>query len=144
MSKVLCPLDFSAATLPLLAYAAALARATGAELCLLHVQEPQPVLSGADEQAGLDVTAELAQAAQVARQAGAARVSTHLRHGDAAREIVRAAEESGADLMVIGSHGQTGLTRFLMGNTAEYVVRTAPCATLLVKPQGTDAYRRSA
>jgi universal stress protein A len=67
-----------------------------------------------------------------------------LRQGEAAREIVREAQEAAADLVVIGSHGQTGLTRFLMGNTAEQVVRTAPCATLLVKPQSDARFRQSA
>ncbi|RTQ53696.1 universal stress protein [Hymenobacter gummosus] len=142
LSKILCPLDFSAASGPLLAYATALAGATGAELCLLHVQEPQPALSEAADVP--EAAVELARYQLTAQQAGAARISTRLRRGEASCEIVREAQEQGADLIVIGSHGQTGLTRFLMGNTAEHVVRTAPCATLLVKPQADKAYRQSA
>ncbi|OON70754.1 universal stress protein [Hymenobacter sp. CRA2] len=141
LSKILCPLDFSAASGPLVAYAAALAGATGAELCLLHVQEPQPVLSDADLP---EAALELARYQLITEQAGAPRVTTRLRQGEASCEITREARDGGFDLIVIGSHGQTGLTRFLMGNTAEHVVRTALCATLLVKPQGDAAYRQSA
>ena len=51
-----------------------------------------------------------------------------------ADEIVADARLHPADMIVIGAHGRTGLTRFLMGSTAETVVRTAACVTLLVKP----------
>ncbi|MBG8553121.1 universal stress protein [Hymenobacter guriensis] len=144
LSKILCPLDFSVAAAAVVAYAATLASATGAELCLLHVQEAQLALSGHAPGQVPDAATELARYQLLAQQAGAGRVTTQLRQGDADREIVRAAQTSGTDLIIIGSHGQTGLTRFLMGNTAEHVVRHAPCATLLVKPQGTAALRQSA
>ena len=55
-------------------------------------------------------------------------------HGDAASEIVRVAKERGVDLIVIASHGRTGLGRILFGSTAEAVVRHAPCPVLVVKP----------
>ena len=57
------------------------------------------------------------------------------RHGEAASEIVRVAKERGADLIVISSHGRTGLGRILFGSTAESVVRYAHCPVLVVKPQ---------
>ena len=126
LTSILCPLDFSAATPGLVAYAAALAAATGAELRLLHVREPLEAgaPAGADRLAGLRAAAE---------QAGAVRVSTGTVWGEAAPEIVADAGRHHTDLIVIGAHGQTGLTRFLMGNTAEVVLRTAPCPTLLVR-----------
>jgi universal stress protein A len=141
LTTVLCPLDFSAASAALVTYAAALAVASGAELRLLHVLEArptaQPVLTSA-------AAAELLSIHRaVAEQAGA-RVSILVLAGEAAAEIVAEARRYPVDLIVIGSHGQTGLTRFLMGSTAESVVRTAPCATLLVKPSPADAYRQSA
>jgi nucleotide-binding universal stress UspA family protein len=143
LTTVLCPLDFSVTSAALVTYAAALAIASGAELRLLHVQESQPVLAAA----GLGPTASAAERLQahraVAEQAGA-RVSTTVLQGEAATEIVAEARRHPADLIVIGAHGQTGLTRFLMGSTAEAVVRTAPCATLLVKPSPADEYRQSA
>jgi len=55
-------------------------------------------------------------------------------HGEAASEIVRVAKERSVDLIVVSSHGRTGLGRILFGSTAEAVVRHAPCPVLVVKP----------
>jgi nucleotide-binding universal stress UspA family protein len=55
-------------------------------------------------------------------------------HGEPAAEIVRVADERGAGLIVISSHGRTGLGRILFGSTAESVVRHARCPVLVVKP----------
>ena len=55
-------------------------------------------------------------------------------HGEAASEIVRVAKERDVDLIVISSHGRTGLGRILFGSTAESVVRHASCPVLVVKP----------
>ena len=55
-------------------------------------------------------------------------------HGEAASEIVRVAKDRQVDLIVISSHGRTGLGRILFGSTAESVVRHAPCPVLVVKP----------
>ena len=126
LSTILCPLDFSATSAALVAYAAALAVGTGAELRLLYVQEPAGPAA-----AGVEAALNVHRAAAVA--AGARRVSTGLAHGEAAPTIVAEAQRQHADLIVIGAHGRTGLSRFLMGNTAEVVVRTATCPTLLVR-----------
>jgi nucleotide-binding universal stress UspA family protein len=55
-------------------------------------------------------------------------------HGEAATEIVRVAKERAVDLIVIASHGRTGLGRMIFGSTAEAVVRHARCPVLVVKP----------
>lgn len=55
-------------------------------------------------------------------------------HGEAASEIVRVAKDKNVDLIVVSSHGRTGLGRILFGSTAEAVVRHAPCPVLVVKP----------
>lgn len=125
LTTILCPLDFSAASTALVAYAAALAVGTGAELRLLYVQEPATPAAG--------VEAELSAHRAAAHAAGASRVSINTLRGEAAPQIVAEARRQHADLIVIGAHGQTGLSRFLMGNTAEVVVRTAPCPTMLVR-----------
>ena len=137
-STILCPLDFSAASSGLVAYAAALAAATGAELRLLHVCEPQEDPTG--RRPGAPATERPVSCAErlnklraEAEQAGAPRVHIGIVQGEAAAEIVAAAGHHRADLIVIGAHGCTGLTRFLMGSTAETVLRTAPCATMLVR-----------
>ena len=135
LTSILCPLDFSSASAGLVAYAAALAVATGAELRLLHVCEPQEDPSG--QQADVQVFAPCKDRMQALRaaaeQAGVARVHTGMVRGEAAPEIVAEASRQQADLIIIGAHGQTGLTRFLMGTTAEIVLRTAPCATMLLR-----------
>ena len=59
-------------------------------------------------------------------------------HGDAAAEIVRVAAEQKADLIVISSHGRTGLGRMIFGSTAEAVVRHASCPVLVVKPPASE------
>jgi len=59
-------------------------------------------------------------------------------HGEAAAEIVRVAREREVDLIVIASHGRTGLGRILFGSTAEAVVRHSPCPVLVVKPPSAE------
>ena len=61
-------------------------------------------------------------------------VRSLLRVGDVLREILDAVEEESADLVVIGTHGRKGLSRFLLGSTTEKLVRTAPCPVLTVRP----------
>ncbi|SNR75383.1 MULTISPECIES: universal stress protein [Hymenobacter] len=139
---ILCPIDFSAATEAVVMYSAALATGTGAELRLLHVLEPEPRASTAPVN-DMELAYRLAQHREAVQRTGA-HVSTAIITGDAARTIVEEARRYPADLIVIGAHGQTGLTRFLMGSTAETVVRTASCVTLLVKPGCPNAYRQSA
>jgi universal stress protein A len=139
---ILCPIDFSSATEALVTYSAALAAGTGAELRLLHVLEPGPAAPTAPFN-DLDIARQLAQQREAALSSGA-QVTTAIVYGEAAHEIVEEARRHPADIIVIGAHGQTGLTRFLMGSTAETVVRTASCVTLLVKPGSPKAYRQSA
>jgi nucleotide-binding universal stress UspA family protein len=55
-------------------------------------------------------------------------VETIVRQGDPRREIVEAAKDWDAELIVVGSHGRTGLQRLILGSVAEYVVRHAPCS----------------
>jgi nucleotide-binding universal stress UspA family protein len=60
-------------------------------------------------------------------------VEHHLKEGDPAAEILRLAQETPVELIVMGMHGRTGLGRLLMGSVAEQVVRKAPCPVLTVK-----------
>ena len=132
---ILCPLDFSAASASLVGYAAALAVAMGAELRLLHVCEPQedPTGQRTDDKVFAPCKARMQALRTAAETAGVTQVHTGMVRGEAAPEIVAEAARQQADLIIIGAHGQTGLTRFLMGTTAEIVLRTAQCATLLVR-----------
>jgi nucleotide-binding universal stress UspA family protein len=58
-----------------------------------------------------------------------------LPRGEPGQEIVKAAKDWGADLIVVGSHGRRGLTRALVGSVAETVMRHAPCPVLVVRPK---------
>jgi nucleotide-binding universal stress UspA family protein len=60
-------------------------------------------------------------------------VEHRLTHGDAAEEILRTADEVGCDMIVMGTHGRTGLSRAILGSVAEAVVRAAPCPVLTVR-----------
>ena len=94
--------------------------------------EPLPI---ADISEQLEDTAEreLPKLAECEECAGL-EVEELIVHGEAASENVRVARERKVDLIVIASHGRTGLGRILFGSTAEAVVRHAPCPVLVVKP----------
>lgn len=65
--------------------------------------------------------------------------TVHLRAGDAAQAICQLASDVEAELIVVGTHGRTGLARFLLGSVAEGVVRLAPCAVLVARAVGAQA-----
>jgi nucleotide-binding universal stress UspA family protein len=64
-----------------------------------------------------------------------ARVVPHLRLEAPAQEIAQIASDLEADLVIVGTHGRSGLSRLLLGSVAEAVVRLAPCQTLVVRPK---------
>jgi glycine betaine transporter len=84
------------------------------------------------------MTAEFERLLRIAReqalQAGAANVETKLLQGFAAQEITKLARQGGFDLIVMGTHGRTGVSHLLIGSVAERVVRTAHCPVLTVRP----------
>ena len=65
--------------------------------------------------------------------------TTHIRSSDPTQAIVQLASDIEADLIVVGTHGRTGLSRFLLGSVAEGVVRLAPCPVLVVRPVGAES-----
>lgn len=67
-------------------------------------------------------------------EAAGLNVETAVRQGDPRAEILEEARTWGAELIVVGSHGRTGVERWLMGSVAEYVVRHAPCSVEVVRP----------
>ena len=138
--RILCATDFSDTAEAAWQAARELALTHHAELILVHAFTEFPVYP---EVAGPEVArvwedqrawVERALAERVAAASGLPARSV-LKTGTAAESIVEAAAESQADLVVIGTHGHTGLTRLLIGSVAERVVRLAPCAGLTVKPR---------
>jgi nucleotide-binding universal stress UspA family protein len=134
---VLHPTDFSDYSSHAFRLACSLARDYGARLLVLHVAPP-PVIVYSE---GLAIPPEPAkykdQLWQQLRQVQAGdpkvRVEHRLVEGDAVAEILRTAGETKCDLIVMGTHGRTGLGRLLMGSVAEQVVRKAPCPVVTVK-----------
>lgn len=145
-AHILCPVDFSPHADAAIDLAARLATATSAKLTLIHVAT-QPVLALPEGQVVFsaeqlaDMTAQLKLAldrsAQRARDAGAKDVASQLVDGTPAEAICRAASELAADVIVMATHGRTGLSHLLIGSVAERVVRTAPCAVLTIRPTAT-------
>ena len=142
---ILLPTDFSECARRAVPVAAELARLLGARVICLHVVEPVVPPVGwtplAEPLPVGDISEQLEDSAarELPRFAGCEEfegldVEDLIVRGDAASEIVRAARERGADLIVISSHGRTGLGRILFGSTAEAVVRHAHCPVLVVKP----------
>lgn len=75
----------------------------------------------------------LTTAASVAEHG--AHVFGHLRFGNAAREIVQLASDLSADLIVVGTHGRTGMRKLLLGSVAQNILTNASCPVLVVKPK---------
>jgi nucleotide-binding universal stress UspA family protein len=140
LQRILCPVDFSEQSRRALDHAAAIARAWGSSLAVLHVyQAPSPfdVVPGEGDAAENEREAAALRALRtfVSPVAGHVSVTCHAVHGtNARRPIVRETEALDADLVVIGSHGRSGLDRFLLGSTCDAVVRAAPCPVLVVPP----------
>jgi len=136
--KICCAVDFSDPSRAALEEACALARRTGAELTLLHVWDPHApspeVLLAKLEQAAPELEARLASWARDAgARTGGGSARTVLLTGPAAGEIVRFARDGGFDLVVMATHGRSGLARVLLGSVAEQVVREASCSVLVVR-----------
>jgi len=142
--KILVPLDFSLTSLRALGVAVPLAKQSGARLLLLNVVEPNPYATGMEGAVLVMPDATVARNAkqqlpEVARRfvPKSVRVTSVVARGRAADVIVETAKAKGVDLIVLSTHGHTGLDRLLMGSTAEQVVRQAKCPVFIVrKPRG--------
>ncbi len=137
IQTILHPTDFSKQSASAFQVASALARDYGAKLLLLHVRQPGTMVFGefgALPPSPQETDEELrARLAQLVPPEKSVRVERFLATGSPAEEILRLAGDAHADLIVLGTHGRTGLGRLLMGSVAERVVRKAPCLVLTVK-----------
>jgi len=141
VQHVLVPMDFSATADRALEYAIALAQQLHARLTLLHVLDLTPVTM--DEMTvGMTTTYldDLETEAQHLLQASRERVQRAglqgeclLVQGTPTQTIVDTAGEQGVDLILMGTHGRTGLAHVFLGSVAEHVVRQAPCPVLVVR-----------
>jgi nucleotide-binding universal stress UspA family protein len=154
IKRILVPVDFSTASLQALDYAIEFGRPLRAELVLLHAVEPVYFAAtngiyGVGYDASI-VYRELEHAAreQLSRLADDLRakripVRILLAVGAAHRVVADAAKKLKADLVIMSTHGRTGLSHVLMGSVAERVVRTAPCPVLTIRPRRAAARRRA-
>jgi nucleotide-binding universal stress UspA family protein len=143
LHRILVPTDFSKHSENALTYAAAFAEKFGAELYLLHVVQDlalfipdaitvAPPIAPPVEQFLAAAKAALDRAVKDGTLAGL-KVHPEVREGTPFYEIVRFAQETNIDLIVLGTHGHSGLAHVLLGSTAEKVVRKAPCPVLTVR-----------
>ena len=141
--KILCPIDFDDNSIMALHYARDLAKEHGATLYVMHVvfipmaspgfpMEPYPVVS--DEPSKVELQ-------KIAREHldGQVRYELVSRTGKPAETINQAAEDLGADLIVMATHGRRGMTRLFLGSVAEHVVRTLSRPVLTIRPEGVSA-----
>jgi len=142
ITRVLCPTDFSACAQAAVPIACSLARDYGATLILLHVR-PMPV-SVIGEFGALPSEPREPDESLKAGMRGCVpadfrgAVECQLQDGDAAEEILKTAEGRHCDLIVLGTHGRTGLRRILVGSVAETVLRKAPCPVLTIKSTASE------
>ncbi len=143
--RVLVPIDFSPSSQAALEYANFLAAKLTAALEVLHVWEP-PGYVGPDALALLPVAAGqpgwqrtraevLREVELFLRRSGArpSDVAVRVEAGEPSDAILSAAKDGGADLIVMGTHGRTGISRLLIGSVAEAVVRRATCPVMTIR-----------
>jgi nucleotide-binding universal stress UspA family protein len=142
--QIVAPIDFSAYSKHAVAWAFTLAQKFGAKLLLLHVVElpaypieglPPSRLGGTlledlERQAEADLAKVMPEAPGLEGE-----VTRRVAVGVPYRKIVEVAQAENADLIVMATHGRTGLSHLFMGSVAERVVRTAPCPVLTIRPQ---------
>ena len=130
VNKILYPTDFSSYSNQAYFHALGLAEAYRASLTVLYVYTPG---SEGAEGTGGDKRYWRNQLEQIRPANASIPVSHVFLEGDAAGEIVRYAADAAVDVIVLGTHGRTGVERLLMGSVAEKVMRDAPCSVLVVK-----------
>ncbi|MBL9138956.1 MAG: universal stress protein [Verrucomicrobiales bacterium] len=143
--RVLVPVDFSPNARKAVTYAVAFAKQFGAALTFLHVIQ---VNYAYGEFGAIDFTAlerEMRGGAEkelkelvASTVADGVKAESLVREGSPAKVIAEVAGELNSDLLVISTHGYTGLRHVLMGSIAEHVVRYAPCPVLVVRQQQHD------
>ncbi len=146
LNKILLATDFSDDSANARRFAEELARRFGAEMIVLHVDQPMAPVAVSELGPAFDVSAinQIAEEQRLAAQRELDKMVTQLRDaqikarsllrvGAPFVEIVRAAQTEGADLIVLGTHGRSGLAHVLLGSVAERVVQKAGCAVLTVR-----------
>ena len=144
IQKILCPTDLGDECRPALAMACEWVKRFGAELHLLHVvadlSNPYPYLGPPFNEA-MSWETMIRQKARDALNAwplpegfATLKVVRELRSDSPVAHIVEYSQATGIDLIVMGTHGRSGISHLLLGSVAEHIVRRAPCSVLTVRP----------
>ena len=147
LTKILAPNDFSDDSTRALGYAEEMARKFGAEIVVMHVDQPlAPVMLAPEFGPSIDtgVMSRIAEEQRLLAQKeldkivarlrdGGLKARSLLRVGAPFLEIINAAQTENADLIVMGTHGRSGLAHVLLGSVAERVVQKAPCPVLTIR-----------
>lgn len=136
IKTIVFPTDFSTCSDAGLDYATALARDTGATLLIVHVEE-HPVAYGVGEMyyGAFEPDRKVLQTMldKVIPTDATVQYEHHLLEGEPADAITTFAKERGADLIVLSTHGRTGVMRLLMGSVAEQIIREATCPVMTLR-----------
>jgi universal stress protein A len=143
-SRILHATDYSKASARALEEAVALARQNHAELLVLHVIDPVAPYVAGEDIGGAELYMKLEETTKQEAETSMKNLLEKLRklkvnakslllRGSAHDQIVKAAKSRRANLVVIGTHGRTGLSKLLMGSVANKVVSTAHCPVLTVR-----------
>jgi universal stress protein A len=145
IQRILLPTDFSPYSATATKYACELAAKFDAELHLLHTLESH-LAATPDFGMGLDLPRYISESRKAAEKslngvldpqwAADRKIVKALVDGSAKAEIVRYARKHEVDLIILATHGRSGLAHVLIGSVAESVVRAAPCPVLTVRPEG--------
>jgi nucleotide-binding universal stress UspA family protein len=143
LHRILVPTDFSQHSHNALTYAVAFAEKFGADLYLLHVVQDLALFIPEAVSVAPPVAPPVEQMTAAAREAlgrvvrendlGRLKVQCEVREGTPFYEIIQFAKETAIDLIIMGTHGHTGLAHVLLGSVTEKVVRKAPCPVLTVR-----------
>lgn len=143
LKKILVPQDFSEYSLHAMRYAVTFAELFNSELIVLHIVEPivypadfsfgQVSIPAMEEEIRKHSEEQLNELVEK-EIPGSIKATPVIRVGKPFIEIVEVAKTENADLIVISSHGRTGMDHVLFGSTADKVVRKAPCPVLTIRP----------
>lgn len=144
IKKILIPIDGSESSLEALRYASSFAREFNITVYLMTVVEShhsiydvyadQNVLLQRESDILAIVNARLEETEKKAKEIGIKNIKTVSQSGITYQKITEFAAEENIDLIVMGTHGRSGIAHFLIGSVTEKVIRTAPCPVLVIRP----------
>ena len=135
IQRILCPVDFSEPAMQAFRYAEDLATSVGASLMIVHAFDRPATLDLPDQTVPADPAVEKKLNAIVSELP----TQRFLHAGPAGRVICWMAQEQKCDLIIMGTHGRTGISHALFGSVAEFVLKHAPCPVLTIRERAEDA-----